>query len=324
MTLAPPGDALRQSDSQHNDAMSGGPPRFFAFIQLPSGTVVAGSCTPGMSRSVDGGKTWTPIDALGHVSDNCSRWLPTRRCSSQRRRTRQVDDDAVSWEFLDHEPVYATLPDGTDRPDIGTVYRLIELPDGRRLAGTDGHGVWIRDGGEWMRSGLDGMIVYSLAITSSGALLAGTRGDSIWRSNDDGATWHEASEGLPDSYYIASSCETTGASWRGPAWGWRARRRRANLDAVRGAARGESHLLTHHPRQRSGARRATPRHGSDRVSRGKSSIRGSLPTRRGRCISSTAIVSSRERRPASSDCSIVVPRGGRPTSHLRPQLRDHE
>jgi len=51
-----------------------------------------------------------------------------------------------------------------------------------------------------MQSGLDGMIVYSLAITLSGALLAGTRGDNIWRSDDDGATWHDASTGLPDSY----------------------------------------------------------------------------------------------------------------------------
>ena len=130
-----------------------------------------------------------------------SLWLPTRQLlvATSGGLARSIDD-AVSWEFLDDEPVYATLPDGTDRPDIGTVYRLIELPDGRRLAGTDGHGVWIRDGGQWMPSGLDGMIVYSLAITSSGALLAGTRGDYIWRSNDDGATWHEASKGLPDSY----------------------------------------------------------------------------------------------------------------------------
>jgi len=76
MTLAPPGDALQQSDSQHNEGMSGGPPRFFAFTQLPSGTVVVGSCTRGMSRSVDGGKTWTPIDALAEVSENAFAMAP--------------------------------------------------------------------------------------------------------------------------------------------------------------------------------------------------------------------------------------------------------
>jgi photosystem II stability/assembly factor-like uncharacterized protein len=201
MTLAAPGDALQQSESRHNDAMSGGPPRFFSFVQLPSGTVVVGSCTRGMSRSVDEGKTWTPIDALSEVSENGFAVAPDSAVLvATSGGLARSTDDAVSWEFLDDEPVYATLPDGADRPDIGTVYRLHELPDGRRLAGTDGHGVWIRDGGEWMPSGLDGMIVYSLADTLSGALLAGTRGDFIWRSEDDGATWLDASKGLPDSY----------------------------------------------------------------------------------------------------------------------------
>ena len=167
MTLAAPGDALQQSESRHNDAMSGGPPRFFSFVQLPSGTVVVGSCTRGMSRSVDGGKTWTPIDALSEVSENGFAVAPDSAVLvATSGGLARSTDDAVSWEFLDDEPVYATLPDGADRPDIGTVYRLHELPDGRRLAGTDGHGVWIRDGGQWMPSGLDGMIVYSLAVTA--------------------------------------------------------------------------------------------------------------------------------------------------------------
>ena len=201
MTLAAPGDALQQSESRHNDAMSGGPPRFFSFVQLPSGTVVVGSCTRGMSRSVDGGKTWTPIDALSEVSENGFAVAPDSAVLvATSGGLARSTDDAVSWEFVDDEPVYATLPDGADRPDVGTVYRLLELPDGRRVAGTDGHGVWIRDGGQWMPCGLDGMIVYSLAVTASGALLAGTRGDFVWRSEDSGATWHDASKGLPDSY----------------------------------------------------------------------------------------------------------------------------
>src|SRR5438045_9467930 len=70
MTVVAPGDALQQSDSRHNDGLSGGPPRFFGFVQLPSGTVLAGSCTRGMSRSLDGGRTWTPIDALADLSEH--------------------------------------------------------------------------------------------------------------------------------------------------------------------------------------------------------------------------------------------------------------
>lgn len=117
-----------------------------------------------MSRSLDRGKTWTPIDALGHVSLNTFAVAPDSSLlvASSGGLARSLDD-GVSWEFVDHEPVYATLPDGTDRPDVATVFRLITLPDGRKLAGTDGRGVWIGEGGKWVASGLDGMIVYSLA-----------------------------------------------------------------------------------------------------------------------------------------------------------------
>ena len=70
MTVVQPRDATQHEVQQHNDGMSGGPPRFFAFVQLPSGTVVVGSCTRGMSRSTDSGRTWTPVEDLAHVSQN--------------------------------------------------------------------------------------------------------------------------------------------------------------------------------------------------------------------------------------------------------------
>ena len=220
MTVVQPHDASRHDDQQHNDGMSGGPPRFFAFVQLPSGTVVVGSCTRGMSRSLDRGKTWTPVDVLAHVSQNGFALAPdSSLLAATSGGLARSTDDGMSWEFLDREPVYATLPDGPGRPDGEITYRLLQLPDGRTLAATHGRGVWLGEGGTWAPTGLDGLIVYSLATTSSGAWLAGTRGDYVFRSSDHGATWQEASEGLPDSYVHCLHARDDGTIFAGTGMG---------------------------------------------------------------------------------------------------------
>lgn len=186
--------------SLHNDGMAAGPPRFFSFVQLPSSTVLTGSCTRGMSRSTDGGATWTPVTGTDHVSENGFAIEPDSSVSvaTSAGLARSVDDGS-SWEFVDETPRYATLPGGDDGPDGATTYRFLELADGRIIAGTEG-GIWVRDDGNWSQMGLDGSIVYALAETPGGDLLAGTRGDFIARSSDGGATWQPSSDGVPDSY----------------------------------------------------------------------------------------------------------------------------
>ena len=191
------------AESLHNDGLSSGPPRFFAFIQLESGTVVAGTCTRGLARSTDGGKTWEPLDELDHVSINAFAVAPDGvLLAATSGGLARSDDDARTWELVDDEPVYAVLPRGTDRPAGVTTYRLLQRPDGGVLAGTDGAGVLVLDGEVWKPTGLRGTIVYSLAIGADGVILAGTRGDGVFRSVDDGATWTASSEGLPDGVYV--------------------------------------------------------------------------------------------------------------------------
>jgi photosystem II stability/assembly factor-like uncharacterized protein len=64
------------------------------------------------------------------------------------------------------------------------------------LATVDGLVIAERAGGEWAirRRGLEGRAVTSV-IAREGVVLAGTR-EGVWRSDDDGATWAEASAGL--------------------------------------------------------------------------------------------------------------------------------
>lgn len=186
--------------SQHNGGLAEGPPRFMAIFRTAQGTVLVGSCTRGMSRSLDNGETWVPVDGWDHVSHNCfvhdAQAAVLVATSAGLARS---SDDGMTWSPLDDRPGYATLDDGFDGPEGRTVYRLLRLADGRVLAATDGDGVWIGDNGDWRPTGLDGAIVHALAVTGTGTWLAGTRGRGIWRSHDEGQNWQVAASGLPDS-----------------------------------------------------------------------------------------------------------------------------
>lgn len=185
--------------SLHNEGLAGGPPKFYTFAETPSGALVVGSCVRGVSRSRDGGATWEPLSAMEHVSINTFAVTPDGAllAATSAGLWRSVDD-AATWTQVNHEALYAVLPDGVDRPPAVTSMRLLQLRDGRKLAGTNGDGVWVKNG-EWKLAGLNDTIVYSLLETSSGTLLAGTRGQGISRSDDGGRSWTPSSTSLPDA-----------------------------------------------------------------------------------------------------------------------------
>ena len=188
-------------DSQHNDGLSGGPPRFFAIEEPQPGVLLVGTCVRGIARSEDNGETWKPIEGLDHISINT---IATAAGGEVLAATSgglyRSGDQGRSWDQLDDEPTYATTPSGPDRPDELRTFRLLELRDGRTLAGTDGSGVWARrNHAAWAPLGAADAIVHSLAETPSGAILAGTHGDGVLRSDDGGATWEPSSGDLPDA-----------------------------------------------------------------------------------------------------------------------------
>lgn len=202
--------------SQHNDGLAEGPPRFMAFFRTSVGTLLAGSCTRGLTRSTDDGATWQPVAGWGHVSHNFfthdSEGALLVATSAGLARS---IDDGVTWSALDTRPAFAALADGLRGPPNETVYRLVRLVDGRVLAATDGNGVWVHDSTGWRPTGLDGAIVYSLAVTAAGTWLAGTRGRHIWRSEDEGHSWQPSLDGLQDSYVHCLAFDQSGAALAG-------------------------------------------------------------------------------------------------------------
>lgn len=187
--------------SQHNDGLSGGPPRYFSIAEPEPGIVLVGTCVRGIARSADNATTWKPVDGLDHISINAfAATAGGGILAATSGGLWRSNDQGRSWDQLDDEPIYATTPSGPGRPERVTTFRLMQLRDGRTLAGTDGTGIWARDGhSSWARFGAGGLTVHSLAETLAGSVLAGTHGDGVVRSGDGGATWDTSSEGLPDS-----------------------------------------------------------------------------------------------------------------------------
>ena len=59
--------------SQHNDGLSGGPPRYFTIEEPEPGVLLVGTCVRGIARSADNAETWEAIEGLDHISVNTLR-----------------------------------------------------------------------------------------------------------------------------------------------------------------------------------------------------------------------------------------------------------
>ena len=187
--------------SQHNDGLSGGPPRYFAIAEPEPGIVLVGTCVRGIARSTDNAITWTPVDGLDHISINAfAATAGGGILAATSGGLWRSDDQGRSWDQLDHEPIYATTGSGSGRPEGLRTFRLLELSDGLIVAGTDGSGLWARyDQEAWTQLGATTATINSLAETPSGVILAGTHGDGVLRSRDGGTTWEPSSEGPGDT-----------------------------------------------------------------------------------------------------------------------------
>lgn len=146
--------------------------------------------TPGLFRSLDGGRSWHPLAGLeaglkrrieGPTRGPRRLWAvgPTGQ-----REVYRSDDDGETWRDLS-----AGLPGA---------------PSGLAVDPADGERAWVatgttlhrRDGAGWETVFTSVAAIESLTIDGSGALFAGLEG-TLHRSGDGGRTWSPAHHGLP-------------------------------------------------------------------------------------------------------------------------------
>ena len=200
--------------------MSGGPPRFFALLTTEGGTVLAGTCGRGTSRSADGGRSWTPGGGQGDgVVHDLAAGADGTLWAATADGLFRSDDDGGTWAPAGLGGVTLYGIDTSDGLRVGTLGRgIASSGDGGRswtfadelagvtvyrvlgpLAATEDRGVWRRTSDGWTPAGIDGRSVFALARLGDRNVLAGTRGDGLHSSDDDGATWSPLTSNLPDT-----------------------------------------------------------------------------------------------------------------------------
>ncbi len=97
------------------------------------------------------------------------------------------------------------------------VYSLAISSSGYIFAGTYGGGVYLstNNGTSWTQVGLTSSEVYSLAINSSGYIFAGTNGGGVYLSTNNGTSWTQVNNGLTSSWVYSLAINSSGYIFAG-------------------------------------------------------------------------------------------------------------
>lgn len=151
----------------------------YSLLETTSGTLLAGTRGEGVVRSDDGGATWiVPTTPVPDVYVHC---LVQLRDGSLLAGTGLgiaiSTDDGKSWN------AYASDLHGH------RMFAIRELADGRILAGSYAH-MWIGRDEAWKQvdAGMTPDEAWAVLFGDDGTIYAGTKG-GVLRSDDDGATW---------------------------------------------------------------------------------------------------------------------------------------
>ena len=176
-----------------------------SFVSTPSGGLLAGT-ENGIFRSIDDGQNWIER-SIGLTAFRIS-------CLA-------VATDGTVYAGTWEGPVFRSTDQGDRwRPLAGPrgggpVHALVALKNGDVLAGGHaGLSRWSRSSQSWQPVPLPAQrgrsVVRALLQDNGGVIFAGTEGDGVFASFDEGITWQSASEGLSVDRVFALALDPRG------------------------------------------------------------------------------------------------------------------
>ena len=165
-------------------------------------SLVAGVSTGGVIRSTDGGRTWsagTGDGGFGFLSMAGGTSSPRVVYASVKVAgsfaTSRSDDFGATWTGLPALDASPALVLAVDPASSDVVYAVIGPSSAGRPAGieksSDAGQSWTR-----LTGGLPDDVYWALAVDASGTVYAGSDAHGVLRSEDGGASWAPANEGL--------------------------------------------------------------------------------------------------------------------------------
>lgn len=163
-------------------------PQCWAFGQNKQGNVLmAGEAWLGRTYlSTNNGDSWELVASISGISFAVDS-LNNIYCGTFNGLYKSTDNGLTfNPTGLMNLPVNAILIDSQERVICGSGYY------------TNGQGVFYSNdyGSTWTNIGLAGQIIYSLAFTSYGSLLAGSGTNGVYETSDMGGSWVQHSSGL--------------------------------------------------------------------------------------------------------------------------------
>lgn len=216
----------------------------------PSGILYAGSAPGGSYRSTDDGLTWSRHnEGLSYASVRSHAQIGDNLlfCGTGGDGVFRSSDGGLSWARTDsgmlaatgidfdvdqHGNIYYATSGGVFRStdggttwterDQGLTFRSTQsvhvLSDGSLLAAqSPGIHRSTDEGASWSLIANSPTSVYDLVETSTGVLLAASRGFGIFRSTDGGLTWSSSNMGLTNLQSRRLSCSQSGIIYLGTA-----------------------------------------------------------------------------------------------------------
>ena len=201
-TLIRAGCGHKDDDDIDDVLVTHSQPHYLSFIEGPEGSILAGTVSRGILRSMNRDTVWAPyIPATGEIYDMI------------------YAGDGRLYAGVDARGVLRVPPgstSGTYHNDGMTGMKLLSLSAdsaGGMLAGTDGGVHRTTDGGrQWELVGLEEYDAGSIEVAPDGTIYVGTSNPGLLaRSFDLGRTWETVSRGPMFSYESVAILEATDA-----------------------------------------------------------------------------------------------------------------